>query len=263
MAENKIGDIGMSIDFRSNLKFIEDKLSEEAFLLVSTEQIRNGLISKLAPGGSSNGARNFTVLCAIAVFMDKENKAFPSQEKLAEITGLSRRTVINAVKELEEVEVNGQKIIARKKVPSGNNSKHFKTIYKFFGQEDTVTEEEFKKMNGRDVLLLFCEYYEETFGTKYMPNFGRDIKTINDKMIDVFTDAQLKEIVRVAVTQYEKRWGNKNYPRPSIGQLGSWLANSALTVSQEEKKEENIIQERIAEADKYSEYDPMAALDNL
>lgn len=247
---------------------LTDTVEKEASIKLSAKQIREGLIAELTLAGSKQGARNFVVLLAIASFMDSNSKAFPSQIKLSEITGYSRTTIINAIKDLEQLEVGGQKILERKKVPSANKG-HFKTIYKFasVSAEDipelavvpevpVVTE-----LTAREVVLLFCEKYEQQFGVQYMPNWARDIQMINQKLMGTFSDAVIKDIIRISVEYYEQKWANKNYPYPSIGQICSWLANEAVKVSMQESKKEEQFDQRVAIAETGKQLDALTLLD--
>lgn len=258
----------LQLNFSEKYKPVTDEVVKSVSLELSPHQIREGLIKQFTLDGTNQGARNFIVLLAIASHMDSNNKAFPSQTRIAEITGYSRTTVINAIKDLETLTVGGQKILERKKVPTSRG--HFKTIYKFSavaGDEleelvETV-EEEKSELSARDVLVLFCDYYEETFGTKYMPNWGRDVKMIQQKLMATFTSDELKEIVEVAVTEYPVKWANKNYPVPSVGQLCTWLANEANKVVLQNNQKEKQLEKRIEAADKYSEVDSLGLLDSL
>lgn len=258
----------LQLNFSEKYKPVTDEVEKSVSLELSPVQIRNGLIRDLTLYGTNQGARNFVVLLAIASFMDSNNKAFPSQTKIAEVTGYSRTTVVNAIKDLETITVGGQKILERKKVPSSRG--HSKTIYKFSAVADEElidlvpeAEPETTDLSARDVLNLFCSYYEETFETKYMPNWGREIKMIQQKLMTTFTSEELKEIVRVAVTEYPVKWANKNYPAPTVGQLCTWLANEANKVVIQEREKDKQLEQRIAEADKYSEVDSLGLLDSL
>lgn len=258
----------LQLNFSEKYKPVTDEVVKSVSLELSPIQIREGLIKQFTLDGTNQGARNFIVLLAIASHMDSNNKAFPSQTRIAEITGYSRTTVINAIKDLETLTVGGQKILERKKIPT--NRGHAKTVYKFSAVSDSDLVEldqgdsaETTELTARDVLNLFCSYYEETFETKYLPNWGREIKMIQQKLMTTFTSEELKEIVRVAVTEYPVRWANKSYPVPSVGQLCTWLANEANKIVLQNNQKDKQLEQRIEAADKYSEVDSLGLLDSL
>ncbi len=258
----------LQIHFAEKYQPITDDVVKTATLELCPEQIRSGIIRDLTLAGTNQGVRNFTVLLAIAAFMNSENKAFPSQATLADITGYSRATVNKAIQDLCQLELNGQKVLEKKKIPAERG--HSKTVYKFTAVTDSdlvdfaeMDTEAPVAMTAKDVISLFCKYFEDTFNTKYMPNWGKDSAMVKQKLMGTFTDDELRGIVRIAVTEYSKRWANRQYPTPTIGQLCTWLSNEANKVLLQEKQQEQQMQDRIAEADKYRQIDSAAMLDEL
>lgn len=252
-----VENLHLQLHFTDSYQPLTDTVEKTVTLELQPEQIRNGMITQLSNSG--NASRNFTVLLAIASFMNTEQKAFPSQETLAEITGLSIPTLRKALTELTEIKVNEQPILRKSTVGRS-------TVYQLVSiadKEESVKEEEteVKELTSKDVLILFCDYYAETFDTEYVPAWGRELGQIKQKLIGKFPDEDLREIVRIAVTKYKQNWANQQYPLPTIGQLTSWLANKANAVWQLEKEKQKQYEQRIAEAEKVEQIDSAAMLD--
>lgn len=221
-------------------------------LCISVDQIKQGLIKEI-------GCRNFSVLLAIAGFMDiKTSKSFPSVEKIAEITGISKPTVIKAIQELEEVEIAGKPILKKAKIPTSTG--YAKSIYYFTGEVIPETPREF---TAKDAIILFCEYYESEFGIAYNVNWRRDVNIVKTKLISQYPEEQLREIIRIAVTKYSTFSNSPEYPTPTLGMLCSWLANKAAGVMLQEQKKQQEYQNKVAYAEKVAEIDSAAMLDSL
>jgi hypothetical protein len=46
-----------------------------------------------------------------------------------------------------------------------------------------------------------------------------------------------KQILDIVFEEYESRWANRDYPRPSLGQVASWLGDKAAEIAQERSKQ--------------------------
>ncbi|WP_368264086.1 helix-turn-helix domain-containing protein [Enterococcus innesii] len=221
-------------------------------LCLSVDQIKQGLIKEI-------GCRNFAVLLAIAAFMDiQTSRAFPNVEEIAEITGLSKPTVIKSIQELEKVEIAGKPII--KKIKVSTSAGHFKSIYFFTGE--TVSEVP-KEFTAKDAIALFCEYYEQEYGISYNVHWSREVSIVRNKLISQYSEEQLREIIRIAVTKYSMFSNAPEYPTPTIGMLCTWLANKAAGMLWQEQKEQQEYQNKIAYAEKVEAIDSAAMLDSL
>lgn len=88
------------------MKKRNDQVKEDLFLKVSINNIQNGFIKKI-------GLREFAVLTAITSFANDKGECFPSQEKLAEICGVSVRTIIRLIDNLCKVRINGKPVLVR------------------------------------------------------------------------------------------------------------------------------------------------------
>lgn len=241
----------LRIEHEVTADYISGKQSDTLRLCLSVDQLRNGLIKDI-------GARNFSVLLAIAAHINSGNAAFPSVAKIAEITGLSSPTVIKAIQELEGTEIGGTPVIKKSRATTANGNSH--SIYYFVGAE-VVDEVPQQELTAKDAVILFCEHFEQTFGVKYNPTWGRDISMVKSKLIAQYPADQLREIIRIAVTQYSSFGNNPQYPTPTIGMLCTWLANKAAGVMVQEQKKEAEYSSRVAYAEKASAIDSATLLD--
>lgn len=249
----------------------------DLFVKLDKDAIRNGLITKVG------GVRHFSVLAAIAAFVDENGVAYPSQETIGKLVGYSRKSVNQFINDLRKVKINGEPIleIVQEKTPEGRRNKYilFPNSGFRFGRvvtnqgEDGVTnqgegvvtessqeedinvkknirEEDNKLLfnNAREILQYFRNQYYNKYGVVYSPNWVRDTSMIKKKLMPNYTDVEIKAIIDVVFEEYDKRWAKSNFPRPTIGQLCTWLPNQALAVLQQRKKEQQRIEK---ESEKY------------
>lgn len=249
----------------------------DLFVKLDKDAIRNGLITEVG------GVRHFSVLAAIAAFIDENGEAYPSQETIGELVGYSRKSVNQFINDLRKVKIDGEPIleIVQEKTPEGRRNKYilFPNSGFRFGRvvtnqgEDVVTnqgegvvtessqeedinvkknirEEDNKLLfnNAREILQYFRNQYYNKYGVVYSPNWVRDTSMIKKKLMPNYTDVEIKAIIDVVFEEYDKRWAKPNFPRPTIGQLCTWLPNQALAVLQQRKKEQQRIEK---ESEKY------------
>lgn len=212
------------------------KSVEHRNIKISTQSLQTGLIKEL-------GGTEYCVLCAIASFCDVEGEAFPSQRKLAEITGFSLPTINKAVAKLLETEINGVPVIARE-LESMGSKKRF-SVYSLYVQE----EEAEKKKTARDYVSKFKYLFEEKYGFPYVVNYGRDTSLIKKKLMSEFEEGDVDAIIEYAVENYESKWANSKYPYPTISMVCTWLANAVMKELIQEKKKADELQRRMAEAE--------------
>lgn len=206
-----------------NQKYVEDRSVK-----VNTQSIQAGLIKQI-------GATEFSVLLAIASFCDIEGEAFPSQRKLAEITGLSLPTINKAVARLLETKVNGVPVIARE-IESMGSRKRF-SVYSLCVKE----EEAVKKKTARDFVAKFKAMFEEEYGFPYVVNYGRDTSLVKKKLMVDFEEAQIEQVIEYIIKNYTKKWANTKYPYPTITMMCSWLATATMNeLKQEQKRAEEV-----------------------
>nr|BDD45006.1 hypothetical protein 1 [Bacillaceae bacterium] len=240
---------------------------QQLFFKVDINAIQNGVIAEL-------GIDKFAVLTAIASFANNKGEAFPSQERVAKMVGYSRRTVVTKIQELQQTKYDGDIVlrIEQVKTAKGKRNKYFISpkVGLTFGNVKSSTDEvqggslgyvkqiaqeqekdielypnkqEPKKQdiifaNAKAVLDYFRKQYFNKYNVVYQPNWGRDSAMIKNTLLKNFTDTEIKTIIDVVFDEYDKRWAKPQYPRPSIGQLCSWLGNKALGIAAQRKAEE-------------------------
>ncbi|ENQ3108743.1 helix-turn-helix domain-containing protein [Bacillus cereus] len=82
------------------------------FLKLHVGFFRSGLCAKI-------GTRDALVLLAIAHHMDKDGFCYPTQRHLERLTGMTRRTIGEAIKRLRNTLVNGKPLLIVEKRPNG------------------------------------------------------------------------------------------------------------------------------------------------
>jgi len=212
-------------------------------IVIDPNSIRAGFIK------SVGGPTALSILLTIISFTNADGVAFPSQHTIADATGLSVRTVNTVIKELLEVEIDGQKILSREFAPRRQDGGFQSSIYTFYSSGATevkaepVETVETPTMPPKEVITYFCERYEETFGEKYLVSWGREAKLVKEKLSSVLTREEIRGMIDIAVGEYTTRWANGKYLRPSISMLCGWLGNTALA----------LVKEAVVEAKKFEE----------
>lgn len=241
--------------------------STSIYLRVYTSLFQSGIVKDLKP-------KNFTVLLAIASFMDAEGNCYPTQRQIAEITGLSLPTVNKAINELLEFKVNDNPIISREFVQQGQFKNSYYTVNPisqiaiFDGQVKDIETESVKEnktstiknialnnksisnntitnnsaeattfKNSKEVAVYFADKYREQYGVNYSIVFKRDLPLIKSKLIGTFTDNQIKTMIDATIEYYDSNWKNHQYPRPTISSMVSWIGQKALAIAEDSKKE--------------------------
>ncbi len=190
------------------------------------EIIRSGVIARI-------GSTDFAVWLAIQSYVDSEGQTFLSQRKIAELVGVSIPTVNKAVARLEDAGVIEREIVGKKRK---------KTVYST-PVNLLNREEEKQPMTATLFVKRFCELYLETYGVNYSPHWGRDCAMVKNKLIGTFTDEQLEAILVITFRDFQKKWSSRQFPRPTIGALTTFIGNQALAIWQEEQKKEQVIKE--------------------
>jgi hypothetical protein len=104
---------------------------------------------------------------------------------------------------------------------------------------------EFPINNSSDVCKYFAGRYQEKYGVPYLVNWKREASMVKTKLWGIYSSGQLRAIIDEVIENYDTRWGSREYPRPSIGQLCSWLANKAMASVQEREKKEADLERRM------------------
>lgn len=257
---------------------LKKEFNNHIYLRVYTSLFQAGIVRDLKP-------TNFTVLLAIASFMDAEGNCYPTQRQIAEITGLTPPTVNKAVNELLEFKVNGTPILKRELVQVGQFKNSYYTVNPlsqiaiFDGQvkEINTTVKEIKTdvlknlelnnnqynitntinkgaehsseplfKNSKDVAKYFLQKYQDKYGVQASIAWQRDLSLIKKKLIGSYSDIQIKKMIDTIITEYDARWKKPSYPRPTISMMCSWLGEQALAVAEDGEKELAELQELTA-----------------
>ena len=86
MENNKM----FSVSIDKEYDVLKKEFNSTIYLRVYTSLFQAGIVKDLKP-------TNFTVLLAIASFMDAEGNCYPTQRQIADITGITTPTVNKAV----------------------------------------------------------------------------------------------------------------------------------------------------------------------
>lgn len=209
--------------------------STEIKLEIPVELIQNGFVTAIG------GSKHLAVLLAILAHSDAKGESYPTQERIAKLVGMTRQTVSKIIADLLEVKIDGKYLISREKTKAGQ----FKnSVYTYMAPETKITTERRFK-NSTDVIKYFCDVYYETYGTPYMPMWGRDGKLVKDKLLSNYNDDQIKGMIDVAVGEYKNKWYKPQFPRPNINILCGWLGNTALEIYEAGIKEQKELEERM------------------
>ncbi|MEH7117226.1 helix-turn-helix domain-containing protein [Neobacillus vireti] len=239
----------LSVDFKKEYSTLSDGIEESLRVCVDAHAIQAGLIKEL-------GANRFALLMAIVSYMDVDGKCFPSQRKLADLTGQSPTTVNKNINEMLEIKFNGQHILRRELV---NGSKNKKSIYYIHQGKVTNTDAvddsvsdlqpvKAKKFNSRDVANYWAEVYKATFGQGYTFNYGKELAMIKNKLIPNYDEQTLKAVIDIAIKNYREKWASEKYPLPTIPMLCSWLANTAFGMYKQGSDKAEKLEKRIETA---------------
>ena len=198
----------LKVEIIQQYDIVNQQYVEDRNVKVSTQSIQAGLIKEL-------GGTEFAVLMAIASFCDVEGEAFPSQRRLAEITGYTLPTVNKAIAKLLETKIDGKPIIARE-LESLGSKKRF-SVYNLYVKE----EEAKKKKTAKDYVSKFKHLFEEKFGFPLVVNYSRDTSLIKKKLMVDFTEEQIEKIIEYTIEHYSEKWSNAQYPYPTISMMCS------------------------------------------
>jgi hypothetical protein len=212
--------------------------NNEVYLRLYLSAFSSGLVADLKP-------TNFTVLMTICSYMDAEGRCYPTQEQLSERSGLSKTTVNKAVNFLLEYTVSGVPLISREIRQKGA----FKnSVYKvnpisqvaiFGGTAATpeIPKVEPADFTARDVGEYFSKVYHEVYGALPSINHARDYSNVKRKWIGKYTKDEIKTMVETGIREYDNRWKNPKFQRPTLSALTSWIGEQALALASNNEKE--------------------------
>jgi hypothetical protein len=93
------------------------------------------------------------------------------------------------------------------------------------GKTGQAQERKFKK--AKDVLDLWCKLYSDQYNESYrISNYGMALKQL--KALLQHPDTSIEGGIVAAITLYDSKWKTAQFPRPTIGQMASWLFQQAL-----------------------------------
>ena len=214
-----------------------NKIVQDVDIIIPAELLQGNFVSKIG------GVKHLGVLLTILSHTNGEGKAFPTQETIAKKLGMTRQTVGKIITELLEVIIDGKYLVGREAVRVG---KFDNSLYTYMADITEPKSIPRKFNNSSDVVKLFAEVYESTFGTKYSVNWKTEPALLaTKKFVNNYTDAEITGMVTIAVTNYMKLGGNEQWPRPTISMLSGWLGNKALAIWQDTAKKETTIEERM------------------
>lgn len=231
---------------------IEDHGAQKrAMLCIDVDSLSNGIVAKITPN-------HFALFMVLVSHMDGEQKSFPSIETLQKELGCSKQKVLDGLRHLKGLTVNGEPLISVEKETGGKGWQ--KNVYKLnFPEIKECVHDKKGFMSSEKIVMCFKKAYEETYQQPYM---GKDeLVRISDKIQGKVDDELTTEIVEFAVSNYNTHWATKGYPRPTLGMLAEWLFNQANEKVTEEKEKQQQYEQRIAEAEKVEQIDSAAMLD--
>lgn len=240
---------------------INKEYSNDIFLRVYVSAFTEGLVAKLKPS-------NFVVFLAVCSFMDAKGECYPTQRQIAERTGLSKTTVNRAITDLLAFEVNDQPILQRRLVGTNGNSVYTvlpigqiaifdRGIQKIQQLEPEVegktatarVEDESKPIEestfktAKDVLTYYTGVYRNVYGVNPNIRWPAETALLKKKWIGHYTDDQIRQMIDISVTEYDQRWKNSKFPRPTVSGIVSWIGETALAFKLDEEKKLTQIQE--------------------
>ena len=134
-------------------------------------------------------------------------------------------------------------------------------------------KKEYSITNSKEFITYWNNKYLEVFGEQYVSYRKDEEKMIEENLLNKYDPEMLKNIIDVCIENYVTKWGNKNYPRPTIGAFCIWIANRCVTFikqqqnqnkTQPHKKEKYngelefyrfmVLMDRALDEDKYSQY---------
>ncbi len=240
----------MQLEIVNSYDVTQHKHVESFNIKLNMKSIRQGLIKDL-------GVYGFAVLNAIASYCDTHGECFPTQQNIADITGISRRKVITVINDLLNIKIDGVPLL-EKRVESRPNKPNF-NVYALYGFKEPQLEQVEEKQiaagdtdiqksepkTAKDFIGYFIYKYEQTYGIAYTPNYGRDGATFKNKLMSKMSSSEIVSVIDYAIEHYREKWAKQQYPYPTIGMLGTWLTTQILQDMAVEREEQEKLQNRI------------------
>jgi hypothetical protein len=76
--------------------------------------------------------------------------------------------------------------------------------------------------NAREVVNYWCDLYEQHYGQPYIINNWAIAANQLNKLL-IYSDEEVKGTLEAIISLYDTTRANPKYPRPTLGQVVSWL----------------------------------------
>lgn len=221
----------LSIGFNKEFDIINRTEHIETYLKINTRAIKEGLINKLGP-------TDFSVLMAIASFLDIEGNCYPTQRQIATITGMSLTTVNTSISRLLKFTINDRPLLERELKGDGIKKNSYYSFMRYSDNLEAldINSSQLNIKSAKYYLELFCKTYEETFETPYIPNYARDMKLIKDRLISTYQEDDIIYIINTGIKTFMNKYSSAKYKYPTIPMITGWLANKIMTDKANDKK---------------------------
>lgn len=218
----------------------EDAIVGEPSVIIPIKEVLSGMYKDI----------DLNLLATIMASMNRSGISYVTQEQLSKQIGVSIPTINKRVNKLLNARINGQPLLLREKLKKRGNiqSSKYTLPNVDYGIPEVehlmpVVVEEVKEVevkgsyNAKSVINYWCEGYEEKFGQPYMVMWGRDATVVKNKIVKMYDEETVKVVIDYVMDNYLVKWGTKQYPRPTLGQLCGWMFNSALAFVDTQKVE--------------------------
>lgn len=158
------------------------------------------------------------------------------------ISGNSEKYDKDLLKELSHNVISNKDRDIDKDLKCKNLKQDTKKVNK---ETETSTNTDIKITDSKEVIDYFYQKYKEVYDETFTSNFGRDAGQINNKLIGKFTSEQLKLMIDTTIEEYESRWKNDRFKRPTIVAMCTWLGSEALAVANDKREQDNEIMEAV------------------
>ena len=215
MAVKKIFELFRASD--GAIKIIED-----------AKAYREGIVREM-------GIFNYEVLKALVSFMDAKGTCYPSIETIANMLGISTRTVMRALKELEEMGYIKKEQIKLPNVKAKHNQYTILTPV-----EDTTEDEN----SGSDVERLFAHFknkFREKFNGDYEAKYGVESDLRHLEKIYELCGYDFEYTCKVIDKHIATYAGRKGFELPNV----YFLLSNRLAPMQKKVKEDMKLEEQI------------------
>lgn len=198
---------------------------EENVIKLDVDMIKAGVLRELT-------GNEFKVFMTIASFMNEKGECDPSQERIASLSNLALSTVSKTINSIIKKKIRGKAILKRQLIDITGGKKY--SAYSLVLDDE---EEIKKRLTPMEILNFFQDKYKEVYKIPYKIREDKDCFIIRKALMANYTDEQIKEIITIAIEEYDKRWKNPKFPSITVGSLCSWIAQEALKIVRDREKQ--------------------------